>query len=457
MKSQEGNFTESELAVARYIAGHPMDVVGNTVSKVSELSGLSAAAIVRMCQRMGYSGFSEFRFEMDRQLLSNGTQEEGGANEGGLLSRFVNINAVQLRKVAESVDASLLNHVAASLCAAPRVAVWGVDRMYERALQLSAGLMHAGIFNSVTNDTTVMDDEANILGKGDVCVVISQKGRDYDAYALLMDAIRENGGEVFFVTVNARSQFISHASNAIVLPSIMNGRRSDLADAQLTIYMYLEILLDEVAYLQSKAEGANDETSAHLRGESHAVKTEKGIARPAQRGCRLAHAVDTRVRASRYYVDLHAVIAPPRLGLLYLGWLGHHHGHTPAARKGASDGVKERLGIDERNLVAHLGKRPRAQYDDGSGAFTLGLVDSRLHQGEHLGARESNLRAVTHARDQDLVAGLGRKVALDLACSEAIERPILHELECWRETRLKVGRHVRAGRLPHGDAGNPGA
>ena len=61
MKSQEENFTESELAVARYIAGHPMDVVGNTVSKVSELSGLSAAAIVRMCQRMGYSGFSEFR------------------------------------------------------------------------------------------------------------------------------------------------------------------------------------------------------------------------------------------------------------------------------------------------------------------------------------------------------------------------------------------------------------
>lgn len=157
MKSQEGNFTESELAVARYIAGHPMDVVGNTVSKVSELSGLSAAAIVRMCQRMGYSGFSEFRFEMDRQILSNGTLEKGGTSEDGLLSRFVNINAVQLRKVAEAVDASLLNHVAASLCNAPRVAVWGVDRMYERALQLSAGLMHVGIFNSVTNDTTVMD------------------------------------------------------------------------------------------------------------------------------------------------------------------------------------------------------------------------------------------------------------------------------------------------------------
>lgn len=261
MKSQEGKFTESELAVARYIAGHPMDVVGNTVSKVSELSGLSAAAIVRMCQRMGYSGFSEFRFEMDRQLLSNGTQEDG-AREGGLLSRFVNINAVQLRKVAEAIDTAQLNHVAASICAAPRVAVWGVDRMYERALQLSAGLMHVGIFNSVTNDTTVMDDVAGILGKGDVCVVISQKGRDYDAYALLMDAIRENGGEAFFVTVNARSQFISHASSAIVLPNIGTGGRSDLSDAQLMIYLYLEILLDEVAYLQSKAEGANGEASA---------------------------------------------------------------------------------------------------------------------------------------------------------------------------------------------------
>lgn len=268
MKSQEGKFTESELAVARYIAGHPMDVVGNTVSKVSELSGLSAATIVRMCQRMGYSGFSEFRFEMDRQLLSNGTQEEGGASEGGLLSRFVNINVVQLRKVAEAVDASLLNHVAASLCNAPRVAVWGVDRMYERALQLSAGLMHAGIFNSVTNDTTVMDDVASILGKGDVCVVILQKGRDYDAYALLMDAIRENGGKAFFVTVNARSQFISHASSAIVLPNIGTGGRSDLSDAQLMIYLYLEILLDEVAYLQSKAESDGDKADAPDGGEN---------------------------------------------------------------------------------------------------------------------------------------------------------------------------------------------
>ena len=113
----------------------------------------------------------------------------------------------------------------------------------------------------MTNDTTVMDDVASILGRGDACVVISQKGRDYDAYALLMDAIRENGGEVFFVTVNDRSQFISHASNAIVLPSIMNGGRSDLADAQLTIYIYLEILLDEVAYLQSRAEGVNAKAS----------------------------------------------------------------------------------------------------------------------------------------------------------------------------------------------------
>ena len=76
-----------------------------------------------------------------------------------------------------------------------------------------------------------------------------------------MDAIRENGGEVFFVTVNARSQFISHASNAIVLSSIMNGGRSNLADAQLTIYIYLEILLDEVAYLQSRAEGVNAKAS----------------------------------------------------------------------------------------------------------------------------------------------------------------------------------------------------
>lgn len=253
-----------------------MDVVGNTVSKVSELSGLSAAAIVRMCQRMGYSGFSEFRFEMDRQVLSEGASEEENAGESGLLSRFVNVNAVQLRKAAEAIDTSQLQYVASAICSAPHVAVWGVDRMYERALQLSSGLMHAGIFNSATNDTTVMDDVASILGKNDVCVVISQTGRDYDAYALLMDAIRENGGKAFFITVNVKSQFISHASSSIVLPNMGNGGRSETSDAQLMIYLYIEILLDEVACLQNAEErvkngeaSPNGETSLRSGDEMH--------------------------------------------------------------------------------------------------------------------------------------------------------------------------------------------
>ncbi len=63
-----GTYTKAERAVADFFLEHPADVVGSTITSISDASGLSKTAIMRMCQRIGYSGYAEFRFSMEKYL-----------------------------------------------------------------------------------------------------------------------------------------------------------------------------------------------------------------------------------------------------------------------------------------------------------------------------------------------------------------------------------------------------
>ena len=171
-----------------------------------------------------------------------------------------------------------------------------------------------------------------------------------------------------------------------------------------------------------------------------------------QRAGRGHDAVDALVRARGHHVDVNAACGPPLACLLGLGGLGDHHGDATATGERAGAGVEQRLGEHERHVMPELGKRSRAQHDDGSAAVPLGLVDLGLDERDHLVAGEGRLLSIPHAGDEDLLAGLGREVALDVRECEAVEGAVLHELEVERELGDEVAGHVRPGRLAHRDA-----
>lgn len=120
-----GSLPSLELAVTRYIADHPMDVVGNTVSSLGALRPL-AAAIDAHVPANGLAA-SPVSFEMVSSSSPSSTRRRRTA--ALFVSRFVNINTLpsQLRG---SLRQSM-RHPAQPRCrldAAPRVAVWGVVR-----------------------------------------------------------------------------------------------------------------------------------------------------------------------------------------------------------------------------------------------------------------------------------------------------------------------------------------
>ena len=71
LELNKNNLTKSEIEIMEYIKKNPMDIVQFSIIQIAEKANTSKSAVIRLCQKIGYDGFSEFKFDMSRYLVSN--------------------------------------------------------------------------------------------------------------------------------------------------------------------------------------------------------------------------------------------------------------------------------------------------------------------------------------------------------------------------------------------------
>lgn len=246
LKAGLGSFTQAEEAAARYFIEHPSSVVNKTIAAVAKEAGLTTTGIMRMCQRVGYSGYAEFRFSMNRHLISHGADEEETESS---IDHLADAYAAYLRKTTDSLDREQLQRIAHLILEARHISMWGCNRTYESVKQLSLRLFRIGVFNQTTCDTQIMDDVSSILGEGDLCIVMSMNGRGTKSYAGLMSSLVERGCDVLLITMNPKISLIKHATESVILPWISKDYATGLLEDQMVVFMYIECLLNEIATL----------------------------------------------------------------------------------------------------------------------------------------------------------------------------------------------------------------
>ena len=79
LRSKYDTLTNAEQKLADYIMENPRCMLEGRMSQLSKNAGSSNAALARLSQKLGYEGFSDFRFSMNNYLLSQG----GDRSEAG--------------------------------------------------------------------------------------------------------------------------------------------------------------------------------------------------------------------------------------------------------------------------------------------------------------------------------------------------------------------------------------
>ena len=70
LEKQLPDLTKSEKIIGEYILANPMSIIRYSLTQIAREARTSNTAIIRLCQKLGYQGFSEFKFSLSRAALS---------------------------------------------------------------------------------------------------------------------------------------------------------------------------------------------------------------------------------------------------------------------------------------------------------------------------------------------------------------------------------------------------
>lgn len=241
----KSNYTKSEKIIYEWIKKNPSTVVKDSIESLAEEISTSKAAIIRFSKKIGYLGFAEFKFELSRYIIS-GIREN--KNENMDISRSItSLYAGYIKQINDFIDLKNIKTIAKTLSNARRVKILGKNRTGLSALQFRYRLTKIGFDAEAITDGILMNQMQESLTKGDVVLIFTTRAEDLQYYELIKN-ISKNGVTTIVVTCT-ETKLIKQSNYHILLPSIENASTSSFLDNQTIMFVFIEILLAELAYM----------------------------------------------------------------------------------------------------------------------------------------------------------------------------------------------------------------
>jgi len=222
---------------------NPVEVIRRNLTKLAKQVNSSNTAIIRLCQKLGYKGFAEFKFALSNYAVS--AVKESGSNETSL-KYITDLYAGFIQRMAIDIDIRDIQEIAVKIINARRVTVMGFNRTGFPASQFAYKMTKLGIVSHLITDTVLMDDYTEILRDGDVCIIFSVTT---DLYGNIAKQLNANGCRVILFTMNPNTPIKSCCKNMILLPRITFYKGLSFFDDHALFYVFIEVLLSEISAL----------------------------------------------------------------------------------------------------------------------------------------------------------------------------------------------------------------
>ena len=121
----------SERMLADLILDFPGDIAGYSATELSELSGVSKAAVTRLIRRLGFSNFEEAR-RMARDAKDWGSplyllsQESDATEIHGALKHHLERDIANMTRTFEALDEKVVEQIVATIAKAQKVSLLGL-------------------------------------------------------------------------------------------------------------------------------------------------------------------------------------------------------------------------------------------------------------------------------------------------------------------------------------------
>lgn len=214
---------------AAHLAAHPDRIAVSTVAEMAAGAAVPPSAVMRFCQVMGFSGFSDMQ-RLFREAYSPGFPDyatrlanlKGGAGgAAALVAEFVEAGRLSLEGLTKTLDEAALARAVAVLAGAGMVHVIGLRRAFPVASYLSYVFEKASV-PAMLHDGTGGLDRRHALRAGDALLAISFAPYSEETLALAAEA-HGRGLPVVALTDTLSSPLAARAAAVLTVQEVDFG------------------------------------------------------------------------------------------------------------------------------------------------------------------------------------------------------------------------------------------
>jgi DNA-binding MurR/RpiR family transcriptional regulator len=245
-----GSLRTAEQRVADFILKHAEELIYLTVTELAERTQTSESTVVRLCQKIGYKGYQEFKIMLARDLVGPTEtvyeQIEASDSLESLKAKIFQANAQALKDTIEVLSDDELRRAVESLATARRLEVYGIGGSAPLAFDAYHKFMKLGIPTVWLNDSDLMAMSSSLLGPGDVALGISHTGASRDVCDAMENAQRA-GATTICVTHRATSPITKVSKIKLFTAAKETAFGSDATSSRIAQLSIVDVLYAGIA------------------------------------------------------------------------------------------------------------------------------------------------------------------------------------------------------------------
>jgi len=220
-RSRSG-LSPAERRVADHVLAHPRSMLNDPVAEIARAAQVSQPTVIRFCRSLGCEGLSDFKLRLASGLSATvpltHTQVTDDDSILELGTKVLGNTASAILQVRDHLNRDSIDRAIGLLTAARRVDCFAVGYAGAAALDAQFKFLRLGLPSALYVDPRVQAMAAEVLGPGDVALIISSGGRKPELLAVA-DAAHARGASVIAVTAS-QSPLARKADVALIVDHV---------------------------------------------------------------------------------------------------------------------------------------------------------------------------------------------------------------------------------------------
>ena len=238
------DLSKNERRIADYFLQHPKNIDEYSSEAIAAICGASRSTIIRLCHKLGYRGYSEFKYallhEQEQVSPAPGFSFLPAASADDVLHYYCN----GLMQMEPLIQSPVLLELVDAISYANRVVALGYNHSAFSARQFAFRLNKFVVDCHSLEDSTLIASYERILKQGDVAVIFSISGRS--AFQASVNEYRRNRVKVILITMTQDCELAKSVDIAVVLPHLSNVSYVHPLDDAITFYMFIEMVVERL-------------------------------------------------------------------------------------------------------------------------------------------------------------------------------------------------------------------